>query len=322
MLMQTPASHSMAVIPVHNEASTIAAVVRATRLYVPAIVVDDASDDGSGQLAADAGATVLTLPRHHGKGVALRHGFAAALRCGVQNVITLDGDGQHDPRDIPRFLAASCRWRGSIIIGNRLAAAADIPRQRLQAIQVGSFWINWMAECNIQDTQSGFRLYPATVLRALSLKRGGFLLESEILLKAGQAGYAMREIPIRPIYQRGQRSHYRPCRDGVLAVAYLGYRGVCFWPRQISRLFSPGRPAVAGGGEQAWQRTRVAARATVLLPTLFLVMLAQLCLRDAAGDMLTPMIRRFYDQRSLSRSVAIVRKALHDRPQWKRWEFI
>jgi glycosyltransferase involved in cell wall biosynthesis len=286
------------------------------------MVVDDASDDGSGQLAAAAGATVLTLPRRHGKGVALRHGFAAALHCAAQNIITLDGDGQHDPHDIPRFLTASCRWRGSIIIGNRLAVATDIPRQRLQAIQVGSFWINWMAECNIQDTQSGFRLYPAAILQSLSLKRGGFLLESEILLKAGQAGYGMREIPIRPIYRRGQRSHYRPCRDGVLAVAYLGYRGLRFWPRQISRLFSPGGAAVAGGGGYAWQRTHVAARATVLLPTLFLVMLAQLCRRDAACDMLTPIIRRFYDQRSLSRSVAIVRRALHDRSRWKRWEVI
>jgi hypothetical protein len=147
-----------------------------------------------------------------------------------------------------------------------------------------------MAECNIQDTQSGFRLYPATVLRALSLKHGGFLLESEILLKAGQAGYVMREIPIRPIYR--------------------------------TRLFSSGRPAAAGGGGSAWQRTCVAARATVLLPTLFLVMLVQLCLRDASCDILTPMIRRFYDQRSLYRSVAIVRRVLHDRSQWKRWEFI
>jgi glycosyltransferase involved in cell wall biosynthesis len=322
MLMRTPASHNMAVIPVHNEASTITAIVRATRTYVPVIVVDDASDDGCGQLAADAGATVLTLPKHYGKGAALRHGFAAALRYGVQNVITLDGDGQHDPRDIPRFLTASYRWRGSIIIGNRLAATTDIPRQRLQAIQVGSFWINWMAECNIQDTQSGFRLYPAAVLRALSLKHGGFLLESEILLKAGQAGYAMREIPIRPIYRRGQRSHYRPCRDGIVAAVYLCYRGVRFWPRQIARLFSPGRPAVTGGGEYAWQRTYVAARATLLLPTLFLAMLTQLCLRDAAYDMLTPMIRRFYDQRSLSGPVTIVRRVLHDRSQWKRWEFI
>ena len=320
--MQTPASHSVAVIPVHNEASTIAAIVKAARAYVPVIVVDDASDDGSGQLAAAAGATVSTLPKHCGKGTALRRGFAAALRRGAEHIITLDGDGQHDPRDIPRFLTASCRWGGSIIIGNRLAAAAAMPRHRWQAVQVGSFWISWMGECNVQDTQSGFRLYPATVLRSLSLKHGGFLLESEILLKAGQAGYDMREIPIRPIYRYGQRSHYRPCRDGGLVAAYLCYRGLRFWPRQISRLCPLRRHAVAGRWQHAWQRTCVAALATALLPTLCLVMLAQLCWRDTERDLLTPIIRRFYDPRALYRSAAIVRKTLHAQSPWKRWEFI
>jgi glycosyltransferase involved in cell wall biosynthesis len=286
------------------------------------IVVDDASSDGSGQLAASAGATVITLPTHHGKGAALRRGFAEALRRGAEHIITLDGDGQHDPRDIPRFLTASCRWCDSIIIGNRLAAAAAIPRYRWQAMQVGSFWINWMGECNVQDTQSGFRLYPATILRSLSLKHGGFLLESEILLKAGQAGYDMREIPIRPIYPSGQRSHYRPGRDGVHAAAYLCYRGVRFWPRQISRLFPLRRQAVAGRGQHAWQRTCVAALATAWLPMLFLVMLAQLCWYDPECDMLTPLIRRFYDQRALCNSAAVIRKTWYAHPPWKRWEFI
>jgi glycosyltransferase involved in cell wall biosynthesis len=320
--MRTSADHSVAIIPVHNEAMTIAPIVRAAHTYVPVIVVDDASDDGSGQLAAAAGATVLTLCRRHGKGAALRCGFAEARRRRAQNIITLDGDGQHEPQDIPRFLTASGQWRNSIIIGNRLADVTDIPRHRLQAIQVGSFWINWLGECNIQDTQSGFRLYPAAILQSLPLKHGGFLLESEILLKAGQAGYAMREIPIRPIYQDGQRSHYRPCRDGVYAAAYLCYWGLRFWPRQISRLLPHRRMAAAGEWAQAWQRTHVAACATALLPTLFLVMLAQLCLRGTERDMLTPIIRRFYDQRALYRSAAIVRKTLHAHSPWKRWEFI
>jgi glycosyltransferase involved in cell wall biosynthesis len=320
--MQASERHSMAVIPVHNEASTIATIVRAARAYMPVIVVDDASDDGSGQLAAAAGATVCTLPKHSGKGTALRRGFAEALCCGAQHIITLDGDGQHDPRDIPRFLTASARWGGSIIIGNRLAAVAAMPRHRWQAIQVGSFWINWMGECNVQDTQCGFRLYPAAILRSLSLRHGGFLLESEILLKAGQAGYDMREIPIRPIYRCGQRSHYRPCRDGVLVAAYLCYRGMRFWPRQIARLAPLQRHAGAGNRQHVWQRTGVAARAMALLPALCLVMLVQLCWRDPKRDMLTPMICRFYDQRALYSSATGVRKTWHAHSAWKRWEFI
>jgi glycosyltransferase involved in cell wall biosynthesis len=320
--MRTSASHSVAIIPVHNEATTIAPIVRVARTYIPVIVVDDASSDGSGQLAAGAGAMVLTLPKHRGKGAALRCGFTEALRRGVQNIITLDGDGQHEARDIPRFLNASRQWRDSIIIGNRLTDTITIPRHRLQAMQVSSFWINWLGECTIQDTQSGFRLYPAALLQSLSLKHGGFLLESEILLKAGQAGYTMREIPIRPIYPRGQRSHYRPCRDGVYAAAYLCYRGLRFWPRQLYRLLPPRRLAATEEWAQAWQRTHVAARATALLPTLFLAMLTQLCLCGTECDMLTPIIRRFYDQRTLYRSTAVVGKSLHAHAPWKRWEFI
>jgi glycosyltransferase involved in cell wall biosynthesis len=223
---------SVAVIPVHNEAPTIGIIVAVARVYLPVIVVDDASDDGSGPLAAAAGATVLTLLTHQGKGAALRHGFAEAWQRGAEAVVTLDGDGQHDPHDIPRLLAASQRWPKSIIVGGRLDAAAEIPRYRLYAIRVASFWINWLGGCRIQDTQSGFRVYPTAMLQSLPLRHGRFLLESEILLKAAQAGCDIRELPIRTIYRSGQRSQYRPLWDGMSAATYLLYHGIRFWLRQ------------------------------------------------------------------------------------------
>jgi glycosyltransferase involved in cell wall biosynthesis len=225
-------SGSVVVIPVHNEAPTIGIIVAAARMYLPVIVVDDASDDGSGPLAAATGATVLTLSKHQGKGAALRYGFAEAWRRGAEAVVTLDGDGQHDPHDIPRLLAASQRWPKSIIIGGRLDAAAEIPRHRLHAIRVASFWISWLGGCSIQDTQSGFRVYPTAILRSLPLRHGRFLLESEVLLKAAQAGYNIRELPIRAIYRSDQRSQYRPLWDGMTAATYLLYHGIRFWLRQ------------------------------------------------------------------------------------------
>src|SRR3989454_10562137 len=199
---------TIAVIPVHNEALTIASVVLTARAYLPVIVVDDASEDGSGQRAAAAGASVLTLPRRCGKGAALQRGFAEALRRGANAVVTLDGDGQHDPRDIPRLLAATQCWPESIIIGGRLDSAEAIPLPRFYAMQVASFWINWLGQCHVQDTQSGFRLYPATLLRTLLLRHGGFLFESEVLIKAPQAGWRVCEIPIRAGYPRGRTSPY------------------------------------------------------------------------------------------------------------------
>src|SRR5207248_711160 len=166
-------------------------------------------------LAAASGATVLTLSRQCGKGTALRHGFAEALRQGAATVITLDGDGQHDPGDIPRLLEASQRYPGSLIIGSRLDSAEAIPPARLYAIEVVSFWISWLGQCTVRDTQSGLRLYPAAVLRTLPLRHGGFLFESALLLHASQTGWCVYEIPIRAVYPPGRASQYRPLRDSI-----------------------------------------------------------------------------------------------------------
>jgi glycosyltransferase involved in cell wall biosynthesis len=287
------------VIPVHNERTTIANIVTAVRHYGPVIVVDDASTDGSGQAAASAGATVITLPCRAGKGTALRHGFSAALRRGARAVITLDGDGQHDPHDIPRLLLAAQRWPQSLIIGDRLEVPDAVPRHRLQAIQVVSFWLNWLGQCNVRDTQSGFRLYPTHLLRQLRLKHGGFLLESEVLLKTRRAGYSIHTVPIRAIYPAGHTSHYRPVQDGAVAALYLLYHGLCFWPAQLWQLCAYRRQAGATTLAQAWHTTLLALQATLLLPGLFLAMGLQRLLRPLGYDVLAPMIRVFYAQHLL-----------------------
>lgn len=305
--MNLRSANRVVVIPMHNEAATIRPIVAAACAYLPVIVVDDASDDGSGRLAARAGATVVTLPVRQGKGVALRRGFTEALRYGATTVVTLDGDGQHDPQDIPRFLAASRRWPQSIIIGGRLAAAAAMPRYRLHAIQAGSFGINWLGNCKVGDTQSGFRAYPADLLKRLHLKHGGFLLESEILIKAGQSGYDIREIPIRAVYHVKQRSHYRPLWDGAIAAIYLLYRGLRFWPVHLCRLLAPRQPGDRQTPRPTWRQTRVVALATALLPVLFFLLLVQLLWRRLGLDMLTLFIRRFYDQRLLEQPMIIRR---------------
>src|SRR5262245_38191027 len=312
---------SVVVIPVHNEASTIAAVVVAARTYLPVIVVDDASDDGSGQLAAASGATVLTLSRQRGKGAALRRGFAEALRQGADAVVTLDGDGQHDPHDIPRLLEASQRCPGSLIIGSRLDSAEAIPLGRLYAMEVVSFWINWLGHCTVWDTQSGLRLYPAAVLRTLPLRHGGFLFESALLIKASQTGWPVCEIPIRAVYPPGRASQYRPLRDSIPIIAYLFCQSLCFWPTQ---LWLVGRAWLTGHRTTCyytWRRTCVAALATLLLPLLILCVLAHLCAGHVGSALLSAAIRRFYDPRLLAHTPAVTR-VFHDRYRSKRWKLV
>ena len=312
---------AIAIIPVHSEAPTIASVVLTARAYLPVIVVDDASEDGSGQHAVDAGAIVLTLSTHCGKGVALRRGFAEVLRRGATTVVTLDGEGQHDPRDIPRLLAASRRWPESMIVGGRLDSAEAIPLPRFYAMQVASFWINWLGQCHVQDTQSGFRLYPATLLRTLLLRHGGFLFESEVLIKAAQAGWRVCEIPIRAVYPRGRTSQYRPLRDGIPLTAYLLYRGVRFWPAQCWLACLGWRMEDKAVRHHVWRCTYVAAWATLLLPLLGLCVLAYLCAGHVGKTLLTVAIRWFYNPRLFAHPPAVTR-VLHDRYRLKRWKFV
>jgi hypothetical protein len=186
-------------------------------------------------------------------------------------------------------------------MGDRLDTPAAIPPHRLQAIQVASFWLNWLGQCNVRDTQCGFRLYPARLLKQLRLKHGGFLLESEILLKTRQAGYTIHTVPIRALYPAGHHSHYRPFQDGVVIALYLLYRGLCFWPVQLWQLFATHRHAYVAPRRQEWRKTQVACLATLLLPLLFLALCLQLLLRQYNYNILTPIIRMFYASHLLHR---------------------
>src|SRR3990172_923606 len=109
----------LTLIPAYNEGDRVAPVVRATLVYLPVLVVDDGSSDATAQYALDAGAEVLYQQPNQGKGAALRAGFAAALERGYQAVLTLDADGQHDPAEIPAFLAAYRKTSADLIIGRR-----------------------------------------------------------------------------------------------------------------------------------------------------------------------------------------------------------
>jgi len=233
-------------IPVFNEAASVAAVVRTARRYGPVVVVDDGSTDGSAAAAREAGAEVLRHARRRGKGAAIRTGVTHATAGGAHRILTLDGDGQHDADEIPLLLEAARRAPGAIIIGDRLRSPGAIPVGRRNAHSVAGFFINWLARTAVRDTQSGFRLYPANLFRDLTLRRGGFVLETEVLVVAAWAGYPTREVPVTAIYPPGRRSRFHPVRDGCAVGAYLAGQvlarlsaevlgGAC----RIGRPFSP-----------------------------------------------------------------------------------
>ncbi|MBI2159620.1 MAG: glycosyltransferase family 2 protein [Candidatus Rokubacteria bacterium] len=212
---------ALIVIPVFNEAATIGEVVAAARALAPVLVVDDGSADGSEARARAAGAEVIRHPRRLGKGQAIRTGIAAARSRGASVIVTMDGDGQHDPRDLGAVLDAARRSPRSIVVGGRLGEARVLPPDRLSAIRVAGFFVNWVSGLRLEDTQSGFRAYPLGLFDEVRLRRGGFVFETEVLIAAALRGWRVVEVPVRAIPRARRRSRFRPLGDGVAIGAYL-----------------------------------------------------------------------------------------------------
>lgn len=206
------------VIPAYNEGATIAAVAaRALRQGLPVTVVDDGSTDGTADVLAGLPVRLLRNERNLGKAAALWRGISYALDLGVAGIVTLDGDGQHAPEEIPRLVRVARAHPDEIIIGARLARRSAAPRLRYVANRVADFSIGWAAGQPFDDSQSGFRVYPASLFARTVVKHGptrGFVFESEILIAASHLGFRIRSVAIESIYPCVARpSHFRPVRD-------------------------------------------------------------------------------------------------------------
>lgn len=201
-----------ALVPAYQAGRTVGAVVRGLLGHVQRVlVVDDGSSDATAEEAGRAGAVVLRLPSNSGKGCALRAGLALLLDQGVTHVAFVDADGQHDPEDLPGLLEAA-RAGDDFVIGSRMSGADGIPAVRYRTNEIGSRILSRMTGHEVEDGQSGFRVIAAPILRRLSLSSRGYLIETEMLLKAAPHVRRFRHVPVRAIYAEAQ-SHYRPFRD-------------------------------------------------------------------------------------------------------------
>jgi len=202
----------LALIPAHDEAPRIAAVVRAAAVHLRVLVVDDGSSDDTARVAREAGADVLEQRPNAGKGAALRAGFRQALDAGYEGALTLDGDGQHDPAEIPAFLAAFAPGaparRPDLVVGRRDFAL--MPPARRLANSIGGRTFSWAVGTDVPDNQSGYRLVGRRLMEAsLASAEGGFEFEVEMLATCIARGWPVAWVPIRTIYTGGP-SHIRP----------------------------------------------------------------------------------------------------------------
>lgn len=203
------------VIPCFNEARSIAALVKSVQATIPTVfVVDDGSTDDTASEADSAGAIVLKSQHNQGKGAALRTGLQRAFKDGFAFAVTMDGDGQHDPEDLPVFMEAIATDDADLVVGNRMADASSMPWVRRRVNRWMSRRLSRRAGRDLPDTQCGYRLIRLSSWTDLDLRTSGFEIESEMLLTFLKAGRQVRFVPVRTIYKEEQ-SKIHPVRDTI-----------------------------------------------------------------------------------------------------------
>jgi glycosyltransferase involved in cell wall biosynthesis len=205
------------VVPVYNHAGSVARVIEGLRAYkLPIFAVDDGSTDDSGAVLARLSDMVLLRhPENRGKGAALKTGMAAAARV-ADWAITIDADGQHDPKDAAALMDAARRTGRGIIVGNRLGMLGpNIPWTSRFGRAFSNFWVQSAGGPVVDDTQSGFRVYPLPEVFRWGASAKRFQYEVEILVRAHWNGMPVREVDISVKYApKGERiSHFRPWVD-------------------------------------------------------------------------------------------------------------
>jgi len=202
------------VIPAFNEEKYIYDVAKIAKEFVDVVVVvDDGSIDKTFSRAIDSGAVVLRHEENMGKGAALRTGFKYALEHGADIVVTLDGDMQHDPLEIPKFLEKIREEGVDIVVGSRfLEKVKGMPIQRRLSNFITTKVLNKVFKVPVTDSQSGFRAFKRKVLEKITFKDNRYGAETEILIEAKRKGFNIVEVPISVKYEN-QKSKIRPIRE-------------------------------------------------------------------------------------------------------------
>jgi len=203
------------VIPAYREGERIARVIADIKPYVSTVVVvDDCSPDNTSEQAQSAGAIVVRHEVNRGKGAALKTAFKKLAEMGYAYGITMDGDGQHDPQQLPLFIKEIKDSHATMVIGNRFSNAAGMPKVRWLVNRTMSWLISKICRCSIPDTQCGYRAMAVTNPSILGAKSDHFDYESEVLILTARAKGVIRSVPVKTIYQ-GEVSKIRPLRDTI-----------------------------------------------------------------------------------------------------------
>lgn len=218
-------------IPCLNEEQFIADIVTRTRKYVDkVIVIDDGSTDRTSEIARAAGAEVIRHEKRKGAGAATKSGFQAARANGADILVTLDGDGQHNPDEIPNLISPILKNKADLVIGSRFlpptqqtlstqqTQQTNIRHYRKFGIDVITWLYNFGSKSKISDSQSCFRAHSRKLLDTIDITENGFGFSVEVLVKARKKGLTIAEVPISCLYH-SQGSSLNPIAHGLGVAA-------------------------------------------------------------------------------------------------------
>ena len=194
-------------IPAFNEGKVIDKVIKDCLKFSNEVVVcDDGSMDNTYEVADSAGADVIRHEKNIGKGESLRSLFKFARHSNHDIIVTIDGDGQFIPEEIPKLVKSIKENESDLVIGYRFDDTTEIPNYRRFGNKMLDKMTNMVEEISVRDTQSGFRAYSRKVIDDIDFKMKGFGADAEILIDAAKKGYRLSEEKITVIYDTGTKT--------------------------------------------------------------------------------------------------------------------
>jgi glycosyltransferase involved in cell wall biosynthesis len=210
----------LACIPAYNEESHIESLVKSAKNHVDSVVVcDDGSTDNTASIAKKAGAIVISHKTNKGYGASIISLFNYARENNAEAMITLDGDGQHNPDQIPLLLNTMSQHNVDVVIGSRfLNNNTKAPGYRQRGIKIITSTANYGTNLKVSDSQSGFRAYSKNAINAIHPTEENMSVSTEILFKISNKGLSLAEVPITVSYD-GDTSQHNPVSHGVSVLA-------------------------------------------------------------------------------------------------------
>lgn len=229
-------------IPAYNEEKTIGNIVKDCLKYADKVIVcDDGSTDNTAEVARKNGAHIIRHEKNLGYGAAIISLFDQTRKENADMMVTLDGDGQHNPQQIPLLVNALTENNVDVVIGSRfLNNKSTAPGYRKAGIKIITSASNYATDFKVSDSQSGFRAYSKNAIDAIHPTEQGMAVSTEILLKASNKGFSVAEVPIDISYEVDMSEH-NPVPHGASVlmstlrfvsvkhpIVFYGFPGIAF----------------------------------------------------------------------------------------------